>query len=127
MRKRGLAFQYESRALPYRIEAIYTPDFILPSCMVETKGLFSPEDRRKMLAVKACHPDADIRLCFQNAKAKRVKRKECKVLQAQWNRYLEQRARNFEVERERRERERLRRQREEYRRRLELRGRSLTY
>ncbi len=70
MRKRGLAFQYESRALPYRIEAIYTPDFILPSCMVETKGLFSPEDRRKMLAVKACHPDADIRLCFQNAKAK---------------------------------------------------------
>ena len=70
MNKRGLAFQYESRALPYRIEAIYTPDFILPNCMVETKGLFSPEDRRKMLAVKACHPDADIRLCFQNAKAK---------------------------------------------------------
>ena len=28
------------------------------------------EDRRKMLAVKAAHPNIDIRLCFQNAKVK---------------------------------------------------------
>ena len=55
MDKRGLVFQYETQALPYRIEAVYTPDFILPTCVVETKGLFSATDRRKMLAVKAAH------------------------------------------------------------------------
>ena len=70
MDKRGLVFQYETQARPYRIEAVYTPDFILPTCVVETKGLFSATDRRKMLAVKAAHPHVDIRLCFQNAKVK---------------------------------------------------------
>ena len=71
MNKRGLAFDYERQALPYKIEATYTPDFCLPNgVLVETKGHFSPEDRRKMLAVKAQHPDLDIRLCFQNCNVK---------------------------------------------------------
>jgi len=69
--KRGLSFNYEGRALPYKIEAVYTPDFILPSgVIVETKGHFPPEDRRKMLAIKAQYPSLDIRLCFQNAAVK---------------------------------------------------------
>lgn len=69
--KRGLSFHYEGQALPYKIEAVYTPDFILPSgVIVETKGHFPPEDRRKMLAVKAQYPQLDIRLCFQNADVK---------------------------------------------------------
>lgn len=68
MSKRGLPFGYEKQALLYRIEATYTPDFCLPNgVVVETKGHFPPEDRRKMLAVKAQHPELDIRLCFQNA------------------------------------------------------------
>ena len=71
LKKRGLAFNYEGRALPYRIEAVYNPDFILPNgVIVETKGLFPQEDRRKMLAVKEQHPDLDIRMCFQNANVK---------------------------------------------------------
>lgn len=66
--KRGLAFDYESRALPYTIESIYTPDFVLPNgVIVETKGIFDADDRRKMVAVKAAHPHLDIRLCFQKA------------------------------------------------------------
>jgi len=69
--KRGLEFYYENQALAYRIEAVYKPDFCLPNgVIVETKGLFGPEDRRKMIAVKQAHPDLDIRLCFQNANVK---------------------------------------------------------
>ena len=71
LNKRGLTFAYEGRALPYKIEAIYTPDFILPNgVIVETKGLFDSDDRRKMVAVKEQHPRLDIRLCFMKADVK---------------------------------------------------------
>jgi hypothetical protein len=69
--KRGLSFSYEGQALPYKIEAVYTPDFILPNgVIVETKGLFDSDDRRKMVAVKDQHPELDIRLCFMKADVK---------------------------------------------------------
>lgn len=59
-------FEYETLKLPYQIEAVYTPDFILPNGVIlEAKGWFKPEDRRKMLAVKKAHPHLDIRLVFQ--------------------------------------------------------------
>ena len=59
-------FEYETLKLPYKVESVYTPDFILPNgVIIETKGWFKPEDRRKMLAVKRDHPDLDIRLVFQ--------------------------------------------------------------
>lgn len=71
LQKRGLSFHYEGLALPYRIEAVYTPDFILSNgVIVETKGLFDQDDRRKMAAVKAQHPALDIRLCFMDANVK---------------------------------------------------------
>jgi hypothetical protein len=48
------------------LSAVYTPDFILPNGVIlEAKGYFKPEDRRKMLAVKKQHPHLDIRLVFQ--------------------------------------------------------------
>lgn len=47
----------------------YTPDFLLPNgIIVETKGLFTVEDRRKHLLVKKQHPDLDIRFVFQSSK-----------------------------------------------------------
>lgn len=71
LNKRGLQFDYEGQALPYKIEATYHPDFCLPNgVVVETKGHFPPEDRRKMLAVRQQYPELDIRLCFQNADVK---------------------------------------------------------
>ena len=71
LNKRGLPFHYEGQALPYKIEAIYTPDFILPNgVIVETKGLFDSDDRRKMVAVKEQNPHLDIRLCFMKADVK---------------------------------------------------------
>jgi hypothetical protein len=52
----------------------YTPDFDLPNgIVVESKGLFSQEDRAKMVLVKKQHPDLDIRMVFSNANAKLYK------------------------------------------------------
>jgi len=70
LNKRELVFNYESQHYDYIIQAVYTPDFILPHCVVEAKGLLTAEDRRKLRSVKQSHPDLDLRLCFQNAKAK---------------------------------------------------------
>ena len=49
----------------------YTPDFVLDNgIIIETKGIFDSEDRRKHLAIKEQHPELDIRFVFSNAKAK---------------------------------------------------------
>ena len=62
----GHEFEYETLRLDYTVSAVYTPDFILSNKVIlEAKGYFKPEDRRKMLAVKRHHPDLDIRLVFQ--------------------------------------------------------------
>ena len=62
----GVSFEYESTRVPYEIQFNYTPDFILPSgVMLETKGYWDPEDRRKVLAVKKCNPNLDLRMVFQ--------------------------------------------------------------
>jgi hypothetical protein len=59
-------FEYEPIKLNYTIDAVYTPDFVLPNgVIIEAKGWFRPDDRRKMLAVKKAHPELDIRLVFQ--------------------------------------------------------------
>lgn len=70
------SFRYEDlkiewKDLRYRT---YTPDFILDNgIIVETKGIFDNEDRRKHLAVREQHPELDIRLVFSNANAKLYK------------------------------------------------------
>lgn len=52
----------------------YTPDFELDNgIIVETKGIFDNEDRRKHLAIKKQHPELDIRFVFSNANAKLYK------------------------------------------------------
>lgn len=49
----------------------YTPDFVLPNgVIVESKGLFKAEDRRKHLKIKEQHPDLDIRFVFSNSRSK---------------------------------------------------------
>lgn len=62
----GVSFEYESRKVPYILQCNYTPDFLLPNGVyLETKGHLTPEDRRKMVAVKKANPDLDIRFVFQ--------------------------------------------------------------
>ncbi len=73
----GLPVCYEQLPLPYvqpSKSRKYTPDFILPNgIVVETKGLFTADDRAKMALVKEQHPDLDIRLVFSNPNAKLYK------------------------------------------------------
>ena len=63
----GVSFEYESIKVKYVIEHDYCPDFVLPNGRIlEAKGYWDAESRRKMLAVKKCNPDLDIRMIFQS-------------------------------------------------------------
>lgn len=78
----GADFLYGKPVLAYHIPAVYVGDFEVKrhgggSFVLEVKGYFPQEDRRKMRNVKRANPDLDIRFLFQNAqnrisKAKRA-------------------------------------------------------
>ncbi len=71
LKERGLEEGREAITLPYTSQ--YKPDFVPPALggvIFEVKGLFPPEDRAKMRAVKQRNPDADIRMIFSNSKKK---------------------------------------------------------
>ena len=67
-------FEYESTVIDYikpETKHTYTIDFTLPNgILVETKGRWVIEDRKKHLLIKKQHPELDIRIVFQNAKTK---------------------------------------------------------
>lgn len=69
----GVAYEYEKRTIEYVIPESthkYTPDFVILSngIVVETKGRFLPDDRKKHLLVKKQYPQLDIRFVFSNPK-----------------------------------------------------------
>lgn len=70
----GLPVSFEEHTIPFlqpEKSRRYTPDFVLPNgIVIESKGLFTQEDRAKMVWVKAQHPDLDIRMVFSNANAR---------------------------------------------------------
>jgi len=77
IKEKGLRVKYEDPSS--KIEFVqpactrtYTPDFILPNgIVVETKGRFTLEDRKKHLWIKAQHNGSiDIRFVFSNSKTK---------------------------------------------------------
>jgi hypothetical protein len=62
----GVSYEYESTKVPYEIRFNYTPDFVLASGIyLEAKGYWDAADRRKILAVKKCNPEMDLRMVFQ--------------------------------------------------------------
>lgn len=73
----GKPAAYEVLTIPYVIPAKehkYTPDwFLLNGIVVETKGIFDPHDRQKILLVREQWPDMDLRMVFSNAQAKLYK------------------------------------------------------
>ena len=72
----GVPYDYEKLKVPYELSETrkYTVDFQLPNgIIVETKGLFKTEDRKKHLLIQKQHPELDIRFVFSNAKAKLYK------------------------------------------------------
>jgi Phage endonuclease I. len=86
LKQRGVDADYEKEKIKYTIperEATYTPDFKLPNgVIVETKGRFTADDRKKHLLVKAQHPDKDIRILFQRSKSRLSK--TSKTTYADW-------------------------------------------
>tara|TARA_R110000851_G_scaffold122236_1_gene251523 strand:- start:1529 stop:1939 length:411 start_codon:yes stop_codon:yes gene_type:complete len=69
-----VTFEYETTVIPYikpETNHTYTIDFTLPNgILVETKGRWVLEDRKKHLLIQKQHPKLDIRLVFQNSKGK---------------------------------------------------------
>ena len=64
--KQNIPYLYECQKFDYVTASKYTPDFFLPNGVVlEAKGFFAPQDRRKIKAIKEQHPDLDLRLVFQ--------------------------------------------------------------
>ena len=76
----GLKLLYETDKVNYVVparDAKYTPDFKLPKkggfFYVETKGIWTVQDRAKHLLIQKQHPDLDIRFVFSNQNAKLYK------------------------------------------------------
>jgi len=75
LRIRGVKHRYEPFKIGYKkpeSDHNYTPDFILEvsSIIIETKGRFTLEDRKKHLLIKEQWPNLDIRFIFSNPKNK---------------------------------------------------------
>lgn len=69
----NVTFQYEAVKIPFLYPertARYLPDFILGNgIVIEAKGQFTTQDRKKMKLVKKAHPELDIRFVFNNPRA----------------------------------------------------------
>ena len=67
-------FEYEVTQIEYvkpETHHKYTVDFTLPNgILIETKGRWTTEDRKKHLLKKDQHPELDIRFVFQNPNGK---------------------------------------------------------
>lgn len=68
LKSKGLDSNYESLKIEYTQIRTYRPDFPLErdgkQIIIEAKGIFEPEDRRKHLDIQKQHPDYDIRFVF---------------------------------------------------------------
>ena len=74
--KEGRELAYESVKVKYLQEGIYLPDFKLENgILIECKGKFDWKDRKKMLSVRECNPELDIRFVFQRASNRLTKSK----------------------------------------------------
>ena len=77
LKSKGVLVKYETFKVAY-LKPItshkYTPDFLLPNgIIIEAKGLFSTQDRKKHILVKEQHPALDIRFVFSSSKKKLYK------------------------------------------------------
>ena len=68
-------FQYETIKIPYQLTCNYLPDWVDEANkeIIEGKGLFTAEDRRKHKAIKAQYPDWNVTIVFQNPDRKLTK------------------------------------------------------
>lgn len=73
LKEKKVKFKYEAIKIEWEdlMYRTYTPDFILSNgLIIEVKGRFTSDDRRKHLAIKKQHPNLDIRFVFESSKRK---------------------------------------------------------
>jgi predicted nuclease of restriction endonuclease-like RecB superfamily len=74
LKRKRAKFKYECEKIPYIISGHYIPDFVIETPLgkiyVEAKGYLRPEHKRKMVAVKKCNPQLDLRILFYADKKK---------------------------------------------------------
>lgn len=75
LKKKKVKFEYEGLRVSYKIEGTYCGDFYFPerNMVIEFKGHFRQEDKRKMVAVKAANPSLDIRFVFYSPNKKNIR------------------------------------------------------
>lgn len=77
LKELGINFEYETVKIEWLDvkKRKYTPDFILldNGIIVETKGRFKADDRRKHLEIQKQYPNLDIRFVFSNSRSKLYK------------------------------------------------------
>ena len=73
LKEKKVKFKYEAIKIEWEdlMYRTYTPDFILQNgIIIEVKGRFTSDDRRKHVAIKKQHPNLDIRFVFENSRRK---------------------------------------------------------
>jgi len=78
-------YEFECGLIDYQDPKVhkYIPDFRLPNgIIIECKGWFRPEDRKKHLLIKYQHPALDIRFIFSNPNSRLSKKS--KTTYADW-------------------------------------------
>ena len=83
--EKGIKVKYEEVKIEWEdlMYRIYTPDFVLPNgIIIETKGRFTADDRRKHAYIKLQHPKLDIRFVFESSRRKLSK--GAKTTYGQW-------------------------------------------
>lgn len=77
LENKGLKYYYEKYRIKYVIPQsnhTYCPDFLLHNgIIIESKGIFDSDDRKKHQLIKQQHPELDIRFVFSSSKAKLYK------------------------------------------------------
>lgn len=76
LRSKDIDFEYEKNKIKWVDIKVrtYTPDFVLANgIIIETKGRFVANDRRKHKEISKQFPELDIRFVFQNSRAKLYK------------------------------------------------------
>lgn len=84
--KAGVKAEYEQNKLAYFkpvTHHTYLADFVLPNgIIIESKGIFDVEDRKKHLLIQSQHPELDIRFVFSRSASKLYK--GAKTTYADW-------------------------------------------
>ena len=86
LNEQKIKFEYETTVIDYikpETHHTYTIDFTLPNgILIETKGRWVLEDRKKHLLIKKQHPELDIRMVFMRPNNRL--NKNSRTTYAQW-------------------------------------------